>query len=97
MAILSDSELIDLINAAFKRVEGKDPDREVVRIANAMKTPSDRYWVSVYMMILAIADGYNDWRQVWLLGSAQEALKLTDEEMDRAFASAKLFPIKGRG
>jgi tellurite resistance protein len=96
MAILSDSELIDLINDAFRRVEGKDADREVARIAKEMKTPSDRYWAAVYMMILAIADGQSDWRQVWLLGSAQESLSLTDEEMDRAFASAKLFPIKGR-
>jgi tellurite resistance protein len=96
MAILSDSELIDLINDAFRRIEGKDADREVARIAREMKSPSDRYWAAVYMMILAIADGHTDWRQVWLLGSAQEALRLTDEEMDRAFGSAKLFPIKGR-
>jgi hypothetical protein len=96
MAVLSENELMDAINAAFKRVEGKDADREVVRISNAMRTPSDRYWAAVYMMIMAVADGQQDWRPVWLLGSAQEALKLTEEDMDRAFASAKLFPIRQR-
>jgi len=96
MAVLSENELMDAINDAFRRVEGKDADREVVRIASQMKSPSDRYWAAVYMMILAAADGSDDWRQVWLLGSAQEALKLTEEDMDRAFASAKLFPIKHR-
>jgi uncharacterized tellurite resistance protein B-like protein len=96
MAVLSENELMDAINEAFRRVDGKDPDREVVRIAGQMKTPSDRYWAAVYMMILAHADGLPDWRNVWLLGSAQEALKLTEEDMDRAWASAKLFPIKQR-
>ena len=58
-----------------------------------MISPSDRYWGAVYMMILAYADGLRDWRQVWLLGSAQEALKLNDDDMDRAWATAKLFPV----
>ncbi len=92
-AVLGDNELEDLIEDAFRKVEGKDGDREIVRIANGMETPSDRYWAAVYMMILALADGHRDWRQVWLLGSAQEALKLTDDDMDRAWSTAKLFPI----
>lgn len=96
MAMLGDGDLGAAIDAAFKKVDGKDPDREVVRIASAMATTSDRYWAAVYMMIIAFADGYNDWRQVWLLGSAQEALRLDDEAMDRAWASAKLFPIPHR-
>jgi tellurite resistance protein len=96
MAVLSENELMDAINEAFRRIEGKDGDREVVRIASQMKTPSDRYWAAVYMMIMAHADGQQDWRPVWLLGSAQEALQLTEEDMDRAFASAKLFPIRAR-
>ena len=96
MAILSEEELMNAINDAFRRIDGKDADREVVRISAAMKTPTDRYWAAVYMMILAVADGHQDWRPVWLLGSAQEALKLSDEDMDRAFGTAKLFPIRAR-
>jgi uncharacterized tellurite resistance protein B-like protein len=94
MAILSARELDDVIDTAFRRVEGRDGDREIVRIAGAMDTSSDRYWAAVYMMILAYADGFRDWRQVWLLGSAQEALRLSDDDMDRAWQSAKLFPVR---
>jgi len=94
MAILSNRELDDVIDDAFRRVEGKDGDREIVRIANAMETSSDRYWAAVYMMILAYADGLRDWREVWLLGSAQEALQLSDDDMDRAWQSARLFPVR---
>ena len=97
MAMLGDGDLGAAIDTAFRKVDGRDPDREVVRIAAAMGTPTDRYWAAVYMMIIAFADGYNDWRQVWLLGSAQEALRLDDESMDRAWASARLFPIPHRG
>jgi uncharacterized tellurite resistance protein B-like protein len=96
LAVLSEDEIQGMLDEAFRKLDGRDPDREVVRIAGAMKTASDRYWGAVYMMILAIADGQHDWRDVWLLGSAQEAFKLDDEEMDRAFASAKLFPIRRR-
>lgn len=93
---MSETELGELINAAFKTVTGKEPDNEVRRIAKLMKTPIDRYWVAVYMSILAIADGIGDWRENWLLKFAQEPLKLSVEEMDRAFSNAKLFPIKNR-
>ena len=92
-AVLSDPELDAFIQTAFGKVEGKDGDREIARIAKGMISPSDRYWGAVYMMILAYADGLRDWRQVWLLGSAQEALKLSDDDMDRAWATAKLFPV----
>jgi hypothetical protein len=45
------------------------------------------------MMIIAVADGKRDWRDVWLLGSVQEAFKLGDRDMDQAMSSAKLFPM----
>lgn len=96
LAVIGEHELEQAIDNAFRHVAGKDPDREVVKIANAMVTPSDRYWCAVYMMIIAIADGCREWRRVWLLGGAQEALKLSDQQMDQALASARLFPISGR-
>jgi hypothetical protein len=48
------------------------------------------------MCIIALADGNRDWRHVWLLGSAQEAFKLTERQMDQAMNSARLFPIPSR-
>lgn len=96
MAVLSLDEIEDSVDNAFRSLEGKEPDREISKVAKLLEEPSDRYWAAVYMMIIALADGYGDWRQVWLLGSAQEALQLTDEQMDRALATAKLFPV-GKG
>jgi len=93
MAVLSDRELADTVAAVFKKIEGCDPDREIARVAATLDSPGDRYWAAVYMMIIAVAGGVRDWRQVFLLGSAEDALKLDDQQMDRALATAKLFPI----
>ena len=95
MAVLGEDELQAAVDGAFKRVEGKDADREISKIAQQMSS-SDRYWAAVYMCIIALADGNRDWRHVWLLGSAQEAFKLTERQMDQAMNSAKLFPIPAR-
>jgi tellurite resistance protein len=96
LAILSGRELSDAIQAAFKKFEGRDPDREIAKIAAGLESPSDRYWAAVYMMIIAVAGGVRDWRQVFFLGSAQEALRLDDRQMDKAMATAKLFPVPYR-
>jgi tellurite resistance protein len=95
MAVLGEEEMQKAVDDAFRRVEGKDADREIGKIAGQMST-SDRYWAAVYMCIIALAEGQRDWRRVWLLGSAQEAFKLSDRQMDQAMNSAKLFPIPGR-
>jgi len=93
MAVLSDRELAETIDAAFKRIDGRDPDREIARIASRIEAAGDRYWAAVYMMIIAVAGGCRDWRDVFILGSAEEALRLDDQQMDRAMATARLFPI----
>jgi uncharacterized tellurite resistance protein B-like protein len=93
LAIYGEKELSDVLNAAFKKIGGRDPDREVAKLAASLDSASDRYWAVVYMMIIAIAGGNRDWRNVFLLGSAQDAFKLDDRHMDRAMESAKLFPI----
>ncbi len=95
MAVLGEAELENAVDGAFKRIAGKDGDREISKIAQQMSS-SDRYWAAVYMCIIALADGNRDWRNVWLLGSAQDAFKLTDRQMDQAMNSAKLFPISSR-
>jgi hypothetical protein len=48
------------------------------------------------MMIIAAAGGVADWRQSFFLGSAQEAMRLDDKQMDHAMATARLFPIPYR-
>jgi tellurite resistance protein len=94
MQVLGDRELESSVEAAFRRIEGKDPDACLKNIRRALETPSDRYWAIVYMGIIAVADGYTQWRQIWLLGSGQEYFQLTDDQMDRAMETARLFPIR---
>ncbi len=94
MQVLGDRELESSIEAAFRRIEGKDPDACLKNLTRALETPSDRYWAIVYMGIIALAGGYSQWRQVWLLGSGQEYFKLSDAQMDRAMETARLFPTR---
>jgi tellurite resistance protein len=94
MAVLDEAELQSAVNDAFRRIEGRDADRELSQIAQQMGA-SDKYWAAVYMCIMALADGQRDWRHVWLLGSAQDAFKMTDRQMEQAWGSAKLFPVPG--
>jgi uncharacterized membrane protein YebE (DUF533 family) len=94
MQVLGERELDSSVEAAFRRIEGKDPDVCLRGIVPAMETLSDRYWAIVYMGIIAIADGYTQWRQIWVLGSGQEYFRLTDDQMDRAMETARLFPVR---
>jgi uncharacterized tellurite resistance protein B-like protein len=93
MAVMEEDQIMEAVDKAFRAIEGTEPDRQIAKVARGLEQPSDRYWAMVYMMIIAIADGYSDWRQVWLLGSAQDAMGLSDQQMDRAMATAKLFPV----
>jgi tellurite resistance protein len=93
MAALGERERSDAVEAAFRRIQGKDPDTELRNVATALRAATDRYWAAIYMMVVAVAEGYTNWRQIWLLSSAQEAFKLSDTDMDRGMATAKLFPV----
>src|SRR5262249_52503373 len=95
MAVLGDDELQGAVNKAFKRGGGNGAGPEVSKISQMMSWRG-RDCAAVYTCLIPIADGGRDWRSVWLLGSAQEAFKLTERQMDQAMNSAKLFPIPGR-
>jgi len=93
MASLGERELSDAVDTAFRRIQNKDPEGELRNVANAFRAPTDRYWAVIYMMVIAVAEGYTNWRQIWLLSSAQEAFRLSDTDMDRGMATAKMFPV----
>jgi tellurite resistance protein len=93
MAALEDRQREEMVGIAFRRIEGKDPEAELRSVAAAFRASSDRYWAAIYMMVVAVAEGYTNWRQIWLLGTAQEILGLSDADMDRAMATAKTFPV----
>ena len=64
MAVLSRDELDAAIATSFDRIKGKEVGEELEKIASHITSPADRYWTTVYMMIIARSDGRTDWREV---------------------------------
>ncbi len=92
MAVLNEEELDEAIEIAFERVAGKDVNDELHTFAKSISNGADRYWTTVYMMIIALADGKTDWREISFLRSVETAFELTDYQMDEAMKTASLFP-----
>jgi tellurite resistance protein len=92
MAVLSSDELDQAIEASLERVKGKSIDSELKEIGKKIDNPADRYWTTVYMMIVALADGKTDWREVAFLKQVEEVFGLNDHQMDQAMETASLFP-----
>lgn len=97
MAVLTRDELDEAIDASFERIKGVDAGEELERIAAAIQQPSDRYWTTVYMMIIARADGRTDWREVRFLQQAKKHFQLSDPHMDQAMETASMFPAVDLG
>src|SRR5260221_1906706 len=92
MQVLTAAELDEAIEVALDRVQGKDGKAELAAIATEAGQPSDRYWVTVYVMIIALADGKEDWRESEFLESMKATFKLSDKQMDVAMKTAAQFP-----
>lgn len=92
MAVLSSDELNDAIVAAFDRVGEVDLPEAISEAAKVISNPTDRYWTTVYMMIICLADGKADWREVAFLSTTRDAFGLDDELMDHAMRAASHFP-----
>lgn len=92
MSVLTHAELDEAIDVAFDRIKGKTSKDELIDIAKDVEQQSDRYWVTVYTMIVALADGKQDWREVEFLANLKSIFKLTDTQMDAAMSTASQFP-----
>jgi uncharacterized tellurite resistance protein B-like protein len=92
MAVLTATELDEAIDVALDRIKEKDPRAELGAIAKTISQPSDRYWTAVYVMIIALADGKTDWREVAFLESLKSTFALNDSHMDAAMRTASQFP-----
>jgi hypothetical protein len=97
MSVLTGAELDEAIEVALDRIAGKDPKGELAAIANEIAEPSDRYWVTVYVMIIALADGKNDWREIEFLSTMKAIFGLSDNQMDLAMQTASQFPAVDLG
>ena len=97
MAVLTSDELNDSIVAAFNRVNEKDIGESIKDAAKVIVQQVDRYWTTVYMMIICLADGKADWREVAFLSTTRDAFGLDDELMDHAMSAASQFPAAELG
>ncbi len=92
MAVLSSDELDEAIERSLERIQGKESAKELAELAGTIVELNDRYWTTVYMMIIALADGKTDWREVAFLKAVEETFGLSDVQMDQAMETASLFP-----
>ena len=97
MAVLTREELDAAITDSFTRMAGVHAGAALAEIAGAIREPADRYWTAVYMMIIGRADGRADWREVKCMQLARVHFGLSDEQMDRAMATAEQFPAVALG
>jgi uncharacterized tellurite resistance protein B-like protein len=97
MQVLSGAELDEAIDVALTRVEGKDVTGELAAIAKDVELNADRYWVTVYTMIIALADGKTDWREDAFLAKLRAEFGLSDKQMDLAMQTASQFPAVALG
>lgn len=92
MRSLDEASLHDEVVKAFDRVAAKSPDEVINEIAAAITNQTDRFWTVTYMMLVAIADGAQDWQELGVLARVQKILGLDSEAMDKAMNIAKQFP-----
>ncbi len=92
MAVLTHEELDEAIEIALERIKGKPVSDELAAVAKDVAASSDRYWMTVYVMIIALADGKQDWREIEFLTALRNTFDLSDEQMDLAMTTAAQFP-----
>ncbi|MEO8706850.1 MAG: TerB family tellurite resistance protein [Kofleriaceae bacterium] len=97
MSVLTGAELDEAIDIALESVKDKDHKAELAKVADAIAAPSDRYWTTVYVMIIALADGKTDWREIEFLDALKKTFQLTEKQMDAAMETAAQFPAVDLG
>ena len=97
MSVLTGPEIEEAVEVALERVKDKEFDRELTAIAEIIRDPADRYWTTVYTMIVALADGKTDWREIAFLEHMKSTFGLTAPQMDAAMQTAAQFPAVAIG
>ncbi|MDX2090628.1 MAG: DUF533 domain-containing protein [Kofleriaceae bacterium] len=92
MQVLTSAEIDEAIDVALEAIKGKDNKAELAEVAKDVTSQSDRYWVTAYTMIIALADGTQDWREIEFLAALRKTFDLNDKQMDAAMAVASQFP-----
>jgi uncharacterized membrane protein YebE (DUF533 family) len=96
MAVLSDDEIAMTVDDALRKINEKDIENELFNMADNIPTRTDRYWAAVYMMVVALADNYTNWRHLSIFTDIKEIFALSEATMDKAMETAKQTPIGKR-
>lgn len=93
LALTSD-ELEGELYRAFRRPRAPDAQvfGELVRVAQMLPDPVDRYWLAVYTLVAEPSASVPSWRVIPFMGVLQAAFQITDTDMELAVIDALTFP-----
>jgi uncharacterized tellurite resistance protein B-like protein len=93
--MLSTDELDSELFRAFRRPRAPDAQvfGELVRIAQTLPDPVDRYWIVVYTLVAELPATVPSWRVIPFMGVMQAAFQITDTDMELAAVDALAFPL----
>ncbi len=91
MATVGDQQLDELIEQSFARIGGGSVIVQIEGMAREIRGSADRYWATVYIMVVALVEGWNSIRQVRVISAVKESFGLTTNQMTRAMENARLF------
>lgn len=79
---------------AFRQVRPPDAQvlGELVRVANSLPDPVDRYWMLVYVLVAESPSVVRSWRVIPFVGVMQAAFQIVDTDMELAVTDALTFP-----
>ena len=66
---------------------------DLAALAQAVPDRVDRWWLTVYAMVIEPPRSVETWRQLPFLNMVQQAFGLADNYLDLAFAEAAIFPV----
>jgi len=91
---LTTDELDGELFRAFRRPRAPDAQvfGELVRVAQDLPDPVDRYWILVYTLVAELPATVPSWRVIPFIGVTQAAFQITDTDMELAVVDALTFP-----
>jgi hypothetical protein len=82
------------LHRAFKkpRAAGFNVHGELCQLAGLLPDPVDRYWMMVYTLVAELPQSVPSWRVIPFPALVQQALQISDGDMELAVADALAFP-----
>lgn len=94
MATVGDEQLEALIEQSFARIGDGSVIPHIEAMPGEIRGSANRYWATVYVMVIALVEGWNSVRQVRVISAFKEAFGMTSDQMSRAMENARLFTAR---